>query len=435
MSGWCASAAVLLTLVAGCSSAAQITPPAPTPVLGAKIKHVVIIVQENRSFDNLFQGYPGADTVASGIDSRGKTIALARVPLEAGVDPAHSHVAFQTAYDGGKLDGFDREGFDSEAISTTPDYQFAFVPRSEINDYWSFAQQFGLGDRMFESNSGPSYPSHQYLIAGQSANVAEVPSQVPWGCDAPTGTTTTILNVGGSESRGPFPCFDYRTLGDVMDSSGVSWAYYAPPIGNLAYIWSAYAAVRHIRYGRDWEGKVVSPETTILSDIQNGRLRQVSIVAPDLANSDHALAASNTGPAWVSSIVDAVGRSSYWSDCAIIVFWDDWGGWYDHVAPPQLDVMGLGFRVPILVISPFAKRGYVSHVQHENASIMRFVEDAFGLDKVGTAAEARADNLSDFFDLTQSARPFSTRRSVKSANANILRFELERPSFRPPDVD
>ncbi len=194
------------------ASASGATP----PPFSSKIQHVVVIVQENRSFDDLFNGFPGADSVQSGINSAGSTVALQPVTLEDHHDPAHAHTTFVTAYDGGKNDRFDQEGFDFFATSA-PNYQYAYVPQSESGPYVALASKYALGDRMFTSNSGPSYVSHQYLIAGQSANVSEVPSQQPWGCDAPAGTTTTVLNAQGQEQQGPFPCFDYQTLGDSMD--------------------------------------------------------------------------------------------------------------------------------------------------------------------------------------------------------------------------
>ncbi len=235
------------------SAATTATP----PPYSSKIQHVVVIIQENRSFDNLFYGFPGADTAQSGINSQGRTIPLAPVTLEAHHDPAHNHTTFVTQYDGGKNDAFDKGGFDFFP-TTAPNYQYAYVPHSETSDYFSLGEKYTVGDRMFTSNSGPSYVSHQYLIAGQAAMVAEVPSHVPWGCDAPSSTTTTLLNNKGQEVPGPFPCFNYQTLGDLMDAKGVTWAYYAPAYsaGPSGYIWSAYDAIKHIRYGSDWTESV-----------------------------------------------------------------------------------------------------------------------------------------------------------------------------------
>jgi len=309
------------------------------------------------------------------------------------------------------------------------DYPYAYVPPAEVQPYWNLAGQFTLGDRMFQSNTGPSFVAHQYLIAGQSNFMVEVPTNVPWGCDAPPGTTVPVLTPSG-EVPGPFPCQSYRTLADEMDAQGVTWKSYAPAFGNPGYIWSAFDAVRQIRFGSDWTTHVDSPETNIFTDISNGTLPQMSWVTPSLPNSDHAIAASNSGPSWVASIVDAIGASPYWNDTAIIITWDDWGGWYDHVTPPQRDIMGDGFRVPLLVVSPYAKHGYVSHATHDFGSILRFAEDTFGLPRLGTNDMAW-DSLNDCFDFTQTPRPLQPVRTTVSRRALMLQSR----SLLPPDND
>src|SRR5262249_10817410 len=159
--------------------------------------------------------------------------------------------------------------------------------------------------------------------------------------------------------------------------AGVSWRYYSPGVGANGYIWSAYQAIDHIRNGPDWDAHVISPETRVLADLgaATPQLAQVTWVVPSGPNSDHLkstqyLPGTQTpaGPAWVTSIVNAVGASPFWSETAIFITWDDWGGFYDHVKPPQADYMGLGFRVPLIVVSPWARKGYVSKVQHEFGS-------------------------------------------------------------------
>jgi phospholipase C len=393
---------------------------------------VVIIVQENRSFDNLFNGFPGADTVAVGQSTTGP-VPLAPVTLEGGggLDVGHFHLSFVAAYNGGLMNGFNAEGTYSNscggycATPGPPNYAYAYVPQSETQPYWNLAKQFTIADRMFSSNSGPSFPAHQYLIAGQSDNAAEVPSGIIWGCDAPPGTLVVQLDSNGDEIPGVFPCFDYQTLGDELDAAGISWRYYTPtPI----YLFDAYGAINHIRYGSDWTNNVVSPETSILSDIASNNLQQVSWVVPKLPNSDHTLAQSKGGPQWVASIVNAIGASPYWKDTAILIVWDDWGGWYDHVTPPRLDVMGLGFRVPLLVVSPYARHGYVSHVRHEFGSILHFTEATFGLGTLGTA-DIRADELADCFDFTQTVTPLQPVATfMKPAD-----FLMQPRDTRPPD--
>jgi phospholipase C len=399
------------------------------------IKHIVIIVQENRSFDNLFQGFPGADTVASGKASDGSTIPLRPVSLAHGNDPNHGFAEYTASLDGGKMDGFDKvAGFPS----TEKNMVYSYVPRAEVQPYFDLASAYSLSDRTFVSNNSNSYVSHQYLIAAQSANVVNNPSTLPWGCDAPT-TGVTFMGADGILHSAPdvAPCFDYQTIGDLLDKAGKTWAYYAPAIADMntgdpgGALWSPYDAIRHIRYGPDWTQDQISPETTILADIAHSTLRNVSIVTPDAYNSDHARFPSTTGPAWVSSIVSAVGASVYWKDTAIFVMWDDWGGWYDHVVPPRIDANGPGFRVPLIAISPFAKHGYVSHVQFETASLTRYIEDTFALGTLGQR-DATATAPHDMFDYTQGVKPLTGVRLASSA----MRAASQRaPSHVAPDGD
>lgn len=350
----------------------------------------MIIIQENRTFDNLFHGYPGADTANTGKDHLGHTVTLVPVPLNGRGDWSHSAASFKTAYDHGRMDGFDLV-----ATHGTPPTNYSYVRPQDTSVYWQLASAYTLGDRMFQSNGGPSFPAHQYLIAGQTGSSSN-PARVPWGCD-------------NSKPR----CYDYSTLGDNLDAAGVSWRDYASGT-NLSSPstfspWLAYDSIRHIRYGPDWSPSRISiPETNVLSDIQQGTLAQVSWVTPSCANSDHHAckgAKKTYGPAWVSAIVNAIGSSQYWSNTAIIIVWDDWGGLYDHVAPVQSYGDGLGFRVPLLIVSPYAKHGYVSHVDHEFGSILRFVELNFGASSL-FQRDAHSDDLSDCFDFSQTLRPF-----------------------------
>jgi phospholipase C len=174
-------------------------------------------------------------------------------------------------------------------------------------------------------------------------------------------------------------------------------------------VWSAYDAIRQIRYGPDWTTDISVPETNVLSDISSGNLASISWVTPSCANSDHHGCVGPDqagGPAWVTSIVDAIGQSKYWDTTAIFISWDDWGGWFDHIPPKQLYPDGLGFRVPLIVISPYTLHGYVSHVNHEPGSILHFTEEAFGLPSLG-GRDATADDLKDCFNFNQSPNGFT----------------------------
>ena len=417
--------------------------PSPVPTVSSQsaIKHIVIIFQENRTPDNIFQGYPGMDTVASGTNSLGQTIPLTPVDLSNNYDLGHGHSDYIVQYDGGKMDGNDLVHLACPSGGCGANPGFRYVPQTQVQPYWTMAQQYASSDRMFQTNEGPSYPAHQYIISGTSSvapgsnlyvseNVAEpgLGFKGLAGCAAPIGTTTPEIDIlTGDETQRTYPCFERPTLMDLLDAKGVSWKYYAPTPGS---IWTAPNSIAHIRNGTGWS-KVIIPETGVLSDIQNNQLPQVSWVIPSGANSDHAKGNLGTGPAWVASIVNSIGASAYWKDTAIFITWDDWGGWYDHVAPPHIyNAYELGFRVPLIVVSPYAKPGYVSHQLHEFGSILHFTESTFGLGSLGTT-DARADDLTDCFNLNQMPTSFRAISSNRSA-----RDFLNKPGpYIPPDSE
>lgn len=413
----------------------QITPASP-------ITHVIIIVQENRSFDNIFAGYPGSDTATAGLIHTKARVALRPVGFESadGVADAYSFLDGFTDIDKGAMDGFDLPQNETQnAVGTFP---YAYVKRSETKPYWDMARQYVLADRMFPTTIGSSYTAHLDLISGSSLltnGLAEVdsPSALPWGCDAPPGATSSTYTSKGvyNDQTGPFPCFSpsdsilaTTTMAQTLDAAKVSWKYYAPALDSQGgEQWSAFDSIDQVRYGSDWKN-VISPETTVLTDVASGALPSVSWVIPDWANSDHSGSLSATGPSWVASVVNAVGKSKYWNSTAIVVLWDDWGAWYDHVPPPQLDFVGLGIRVPCIIISPYARAHYVSHTQYEFASVLKFVEQTFGLSSLGTS-DVRANSILDSFNFLQEPRKFV---SISSPYSQV-RFIKEKPSLKAPD--
>jgi phospholipase C len=419
-------------------------PPAPPPRLVREyIKHVVIVVQENRSFDNLFHGFKGADYADYGYTHDGVLLKLRPTSL-AGPDVSHEWRDAVNDWDGGRMDGFDQNPLGPSRPAGA--YAYQYVDPRYVKPYWTMAKQYVLADHMFPSMLGGSFTAHLDLIAGTTnldTGLAEVdaPLAQPWGCDAPSGTKTSILYSSRQEiwGGGPFPCFkQFRTIADLLDAAKISWAYYAPAVAGkdvAGRIWSEFDSIPGVRMGSDWARDVISPPTRVLSDAAAGKLRSVSWVIPDAADSDHAGEGSDTGPSWVVSVVNAIGQSRYWNSTAIVVLWDDWGGWYDNVPPPQMDFRGLGIRVPCIIISPYAKKGYVSHTQYEFGSILKFVEEAFDLPTLGSLGygsgytDARAYSLSDSFDFKQKATPF------KPISAPYARpyFLYKRPSLRPPD--
>jgi phospholipase C len=375
------------------------------------------VIQENRSFDNLFHGYPGANTVSSGMNSAGQTVPLTPVPLEAPYDIYHQLNEYLGAYDGAKMDGFDKEltafyPTPPPSYTLPPNPQYAYVPQAEVQQYFNLAQAYVLSDNTFASQLDGSFSAHQYLVAGWAGGTVNTPypnAAYVWGCDSPSGTLvdeiTPLRTIGSNE----FPCFTYPTITSELDAAHLTWRYYAPANGYPAtgFIWSTLDANSQIRNGPEWATNVVSPETQVLADVQGGSLANVTWIVPDYANSDHTSTQSSTGPQWVTSVVNTIGKSRFWNSTVIFVLWDDWGGWYDHVAPPQPDYDGLGFRVPMLIISPYAKQNYVSHVQYETASVLRFIEQRWNL-KAMQAADARAVSpLRDTLNLKAAPRPFS----------------------------
>jgi phospholipase C len=410
--------------------------PAPTSAGRGKIQHVVIIVQENRSFDNLFSGFPGADSATFGFTHYGHKVYLQPIGLEFFGDLDHEHNGWETEYNHGQMNGFDLET--QFGTNLPPFFAYSHVPPSETTVYWNLASTYALADRMFESDSSGSFPAHQFLIAAQSGGVLGSPDGVPWGCDATPGTQTQIPGPNGTLLPGPFPCFNYATLATRLDAANLSWRFYTPSFvyGNPAYdtgglLWSAYDASRPIRCGADWTKDVISPNTRILNDIPAGKLAAVTWVSPTFTQSDHPRSLTATGgPDWVGGIVNAIGQSQYWNSTAIFILWDDWGGWYDHVKPPQLDSIGLGFRVPAIIVSPYARKHFIVHQQHEYGSIVRFVEGVFGLPSLGQT-DVRAAGMDDAFDFTQPPSHFAPVATLHGPTV----IQQQAPDVQPPDSD
>jgi phospholipase C len=407
---------------------------------GGKIQHVVVIIQENRSFDNLFQGYPNADTQPYGYASNGTKVTLNPITMATDWDITHDAAGFIAACDGSgslpgtncKMDGFDKEAVGCGGIHPPcpfADPQYAYVPKSESKPYFTIAKQYVLADRMFTSNyDSSSFVSHQYLIAGQASKSVDYPLNV-WGCDGDPRDTVKTLTSQRTFGKSILPCFENQTLGDELDAAGLSWRYYTSKLGSNGTLWSAYQAIKHIREGPEWNTNVISPQTKFMTDIKNGKMPVVSWVTPTCQNSDHAGCTSNHGPQWVASLVNAVGKSSYWNSTAIFIMWDDPGGWFDHVPPPFKDFDGLGARVPLLIVSPYAKQGWVSHVSYEHGSILRFIEDQFGLARLAATDKRAKSPQKDCFDFTQQPRAFKAIPAKLSESY----FEHEPLDPRPPD--
>jgi len=466
-----------LVLSAACSTTGQSATPAEQASLSTLgglrrtaasqyIKNVVVIIQENRSFENFFAGYPGADAPTSGcaipktseMTRPRVTLPLARARSSSSCPPGDVSVALrpitfddpdlghewakaQTEYDKGKMDGFSKLPTQGQ-WGSYPAY--TYVEQSLIKPYWDMAQQYVLADEMFPTEWGGSFTGHLTLVAGtddikQSPSEAEIdnPTAAPYDCDSPPGTKSSYVTAKKQQevNKGPFPCFtQWNTIAQVLDNAGVTWKYYATKKLD-AGIWEPFEAMSYVRYGQDW-ANIIAPQTKILTDPGAGQLASVSFVSPSLGDSDHPWGkGSDKGPSWVASVVNAIGQSSYWNSTAIIVVWDDWGGWYDNAKPPQLDYRGLGFRVPCLIISPYAKSGYVDSTQYEFGSILKFIEEVYGLGSIGPASEGytdqRATSLDAAFNFSEQPRAF---KPIKTKYP-MSYFIHEPPSNAPVDTE
>ena len=383
------------------------------------IKHVVFIIQENRSFENFFAGFPGADAPLYGFalhSHRRVKVPLHQTDFETNPNLPHTWQAAITGWHKGKMDGF----------HTGPGMNFAayaYAEHSQIGPYWAMAQQYVLADKMFPDEFGGSYVVHMMAVAANddlspTEALVNQPTHAPEDCDSPPQTRSSLVNIYRQVGRGngPFPCFtQFDSLANVLDDAGVSWRFYIKRHLNGG-LYSPFEALSYVRYGPDWDRNIIAPQTRVLTDIKRGRLAAVTWVTPSRNDSDLPGTHSDHGPSWVTAIVNEIGESKFWKSTAIVVVWDEWGGWYDNVPPPQLDFRGLGIRVPCLIISPYAKEGtsgagYVSHTQYEYASVLKFVEEIFDLPPIGPGsqgyADTRANSIADSFDFSQSPCAFT----------------------------
>jgi phospholipase C len=485
-------AAKLLLLISLAATLAH----AQTP--NTPIKHVIVVIQENRTPDNMFQDSVlkanGADIVDPQTGGKcwtqkygEQTIPLAGIALDGCTDPLHFHSSWVTQYRSGKMDGacglkttsncplvwyscpFDHS-LDCSQYTYVNQIQANPVNSNPLGPYFSIAEQYGFANYSFQTNQGPSFPAHQFLLAGTSApdyfndpngNCANFPcwqwfaadnnttdggdgDDKLYGCIAATGDVVKEIAPDGSEGSGynqGFPCYEHGTMPDLLEANGLTWKYYGKFPGGPSNLWTAPNAISHLCLpidnggtrncsGTEW-AKVIfppSPPTAdqmapILEDIENCNLPSVSWVIPDGRYSDHGGASGDfLGPAWVAAIVNAVGGvpnattpcpngEVYWNDTVVLVTWDDWGGFYDHVLPWNCLANGVcngysngtgskyvyGFRVPLLVVSAYnnhttnGQQGFTGYISgalpgqgevapyvHDFGSILNFTEWALG---------------------------------------------------------
>jgi phospholipase C len=470
--------ALLAVIVVGISATAraQVT----------SFQHVILVVQENRTPDNLFQALCGVtgslcptpyNVQNFGLDSKGNAVPLVQTTLGAAYDPDHGHAAFlrmchlNTTTNQCAMNGL------SSTYCSVGRCSFQYVDAAEVAPYTNLAQQYGWANFMFQSNQGPSGPAHEFLFAGTSAPtsaddaagrfVAENPrSTDSGGCLARLSAIYLVISpsTAPKESQivntplGSF-CFSHQTLASLLDfhSPVLTWKYYNP---GAKSIWTAPNWIQQICQpdssynqctGPEWSNNLDMKPQDVLVDIAACHLPNVSWVIPTGQISDHPGKGNTGGPSWVASIVNQIGQSpcidtingrafSYWQDTAIVITWDDWGGWYDHLPPTLLSKpnQGLGdyqygFRVPMLFVSAYTPVGFVSNARLDFGSILRFVENNFNLGEgaLGYADQRATDNLAEFYNFLLPSRLFQTI----SAPIGASFFIHDTRPMEPPDTD
>jgi phospholipase C len=439
---------VVACVVAAClaaSAAGNARPPAGIHL----IRHVVVIMQENRSFDSYFGTYPGADGIPKGVCVPDPLTETCQQPYHDTADRnaggPHDHLDAVRDIAGGRMDGFVARAVAGRRLACSGQVDApmcSLAPRApdvmgyhdwhEIPNYWSYARHFVLQDHMFQPDLSWSLPAHLYMVSGWSAKCAQ--KGKPMSCSA---AVQSPGSPPGSpqNTTGAMPDYAWTDLTYLLHEAHVSWRYYVakggqPDCGDNAMfcapvpqnaktpgIWNPLPYFDTVRQDRQLGN--VAPLQDFYRAARRGTLPAVSWITPAQAVSEHPPALVTAGQAYVTALVDAIMRSKDWSSTAIFISWDDWGGFYDHVQPPQVDGQGYGLRVPGLVISPYARRGFVDHQLLSHDAYLKFIEDDFlGGRRLNPRTDGRPDprpdvrenasilgNLVKDFDFTQKPRP------------------------------
>jgi phospholipase C len=438
-----ASFALAIVLSAGAVSAtAGAGAPVPPGQGIHKIRHVVVIMQENRSFDSYFGTYPGADGIPAGVcvpdPQSGACVKPFHDPRDSNAGGPHAAVAAQADIDGGKMDGFVAEQEQAKK-SCLLKFNPACGPGGashdvmgyhdarEIPNYWAYARNFVLQDHMFEPDASWSLPSHLFLVSAWSASCRNPLD--PMSCQSNLKQPDRdALHLGR-------PDYAWTDLTYLLHRDGVSWAYYVAPGAQpdcdddaiscspkqqnpgTPEIWNPLPDFTDVR--QDGQVGNVQALDRFYVAARNGTLPAVSWITPNGKESEHPPSLISTGQTYVTGLVNAIMRSPDWPSTAIFLAWDDWGGFYDHVVPPSVDQNGYGLRVPGIVISPYARRGYVDHQTLSFDAYLKFIEDDFlGGQRLNPATDGRPDsrpdvrenasilgNLVSDFDFSQRLRP------------------------------
>ncbi len=357
------------------------TPPQPS----GRIDHIIFLIQENHTFDNYFGTYPNANGLPKGIrvpiiPGGSPVIAPFHFTFELGHGIDHSWETAHAAMNGGKMDGW-------IAAERTVD-TMGYYNRTDIPNYWAYADHFTLCDNFFSSLAGPSLGNHLYAVAGQSGGVIDGPPPPPGG-------------------------FEFPTIADLLESSNLTWKYYdGSASAKLFGVWNPLAGFKTFRKNRDLMSHLV-PNIQYFRDLRDGTLPSVAWVVPNAVESEHPVANIQLGMWYVTTFVNALMKSPYWNNTVLVITWDDYGGFYDHVSPPQVDQYGYGPRVPALVISPYAMAGLIDKTQYDFTSVLRFIEVRFNLPPL-TSRDRRANSLGQSLYLSQSPlAPFLIKAPIQ----------------------
>ena len=393
-----------------------------------KIRHIVVIMQENRSFDSYFGTYPGADGIPmkNGVPTVCVPDPSTRTCRRSYHDTAdrnaggpHDHIDAVRDINGGLMNGFIKQARAGRRLScvahvdaptcslapTSPDVM-GYHDWHEIPNYWSYARHFVLQDHMFQPDLSWSMPAHLYMVSGWSAkcSIKGDPMSCVDAIQAPGSPPGEPQNTTGA-----IPDYAWTDLTYLLYKHHVSWRYYVakgdqpdcadnamfcapvPQSSKTPGIWNPLPWFDTVR--KDAQLANVAPLQDLYTAARNGTLPAVSWIAPAQAVSEHPPGTVSAGQSYVTGLINTIMRSKDWSSTAIFLSWDDWGGFYDHVVPPKVDVQGYGLRVPGLVISPYARQGFVDHQVLSHDAYLKFIEDDFlGSARIDPKTDGRPDS-------------------------------------------
>jgi phospholipase C len=397
------------------------------------IKRVVYLMLENRSFDNLFGRFPGANGTTVGVSFE-REMELVRCPDWLPGDLPHDLAAHIKNMAGGKLDGFAIGAFGHL-------YGYSQFWEEDIPNYYHWAREYVLCDNTFASQSGPSFANHLYSVAGDGGGAIDNPENIrvlrtedgkqfkSWGCDAFGDDVYVLVRDQNDQITKHDTCFTMPTVGEQLSERDIDWASYSADPHQPGYIWQAYAAFENVYGSELWDRHVATASVDrLLEDIEADALPSVSWVTPRFQLSDHPPYSTGHAHNWVTDVVNGIMEGPMWDSVAIFITWDEWGGFYDHVMPPKIDHLELGFRVPMLVISPYAKRGYIDDAVAEFSAPLRFISDNWGLPPL-TSRIQQSHNYEHVFDFAKPPRPPDPQPKLRGLTRDPWNFPEDFPEW------